>query len=281
MRSSRAASTFFIAAFTYGGTLFGIAALMLVANAVAIVARNGSWANDVALMLADADANPRSLRLLDQRARYLRDRGDGGAAEANWRAAIELDAAAIEALTNYGGYLASCGRYAEAEHVFRRALQVPDERRPLRHVTHLNLFVLYEQMHRNQEAEAELRAAWLEPEAYEVPAEGLLRPTAARLPVDEVRRIASTGESRSPGRPEWMLLRGYLAHRTRAFGEAIDWFERVLRVRAGDASVRLALAAVSLDAGRHEAGRALLEELRADGRVPASIREQASSLLSR
>jgi len=254
-------------------------ALWLASSLLVVVGRNAAWANDEALVLADADSNPRSIRLLDAKASWLRGRGEAAAAERIWRDVLSLDPDAVEALTNLGTLLAESGRSAEAEALFRRALAVPDYRRPLRHVTQLNLCALYERAGRTDDVRAALRAAWREDLAYVEPFAALLAPTAAWLPADEVLAIAAEGERRNPGRPEWQLLRGYVAHGRGDHASARREFEGVLAARPRDAAARLALALTHLAAGERAAAVPLLEALGADASVPEPIRARAASLL--
>ncbi|MEZ5967336.1 MAG: tetratricopeptide repeat protein [Planctomycetota bacterium] len=256
-------------------------AAWMVVNLAIVLLRNGAWANDTALTLADAESNPRSVRVLDEKARHLRTHGDAAGAEALWRRVLELDPDAIEALTNYGTFLAECGRVQEAERIFSRALAVPDERRPLRHVTYANLLALYERAGRPEDARAALRAAWREPEAMRAPLDSLVLPTAVMLPADEALAIAEAGERALPASPSWPLLRAYVAHRNGDFDAAIRRFEQVLAAQPDHAFVRLALASAHLDAGHHDVASGMLRGLREDPRVPADIRARAAGLLQR
>jgi protein O-mannosyl-transferase len=253
--------------------------LWLLAACVLIVDRNVAWADDTSLILHDAPANPRCVDLLDKHARLLRDAGDGDGAELLWRRAVSFDPLYPNALTNLATYLAVTNRHVEAEEYFRRALAIPDSRRPMRHLTRRDLSVLYEQMGRTKDSLEQLRLAWREPNAYSDLLPEVVERTLARLPAAESERIISTGERRRPGLPTWRYARACLAHHRGDFPTAERIFEELLAEHPRHVRARFGLAVTLFKQDRRSEARPYLESLRDDPYALVAVRDQARRML--
>ncbi len=242
---------------------------------VVILGRNATWFDEVSRYSADAQANPRCLRLLDAYAGHLDRLNRKPEAEAMWRRALALDPQFADGLSSLGGFLARQGRHDEAEKVFQRALAAPTGSKQLRHITHYNLAVLYNMLERADDSDQQLRLAWQEDSAFVTLHEPLLTRSHAQLSVDEMAKLLETGQRRLPDHPTWSLQHGYLALSRNDPPAAIKHLRRALRMRPGHPETRWVLAATLLQSGQRELALPLLNALRKDKGAPEEYRKLA------
>lgn len=252
-----------------------------IASAWVVLARNGAWADDRALALAEAEANPRCVRFLDKRARLHRDDGEPRFAESLWRRCLALDPDFPDARIEFALFLITQRRVREAERELLRALEVPEVRRPQRHMTRLDLSVLYERMGRNAESVAQVRQAWAEASAFDPVSEDLLVRAWRLLPPAELDAILARGERERPEHHAWPLIRAERARKRGERSNAEALYRRALRVAPRHAPARLGLGLLLRggDEPQRGEGRRILEQLRDDPRASPFVRSQARRAL--
>ncbi|MEE2888398.1 MAG: tetratricopeptide repeat protein [Planctomycetota bacterium] len=246
---------------------------------VVIVDRNSAWHDETSRFVQDAQRNPRCLRLTEAYAGHLDRRNRVVDAENLWRRALELDPEFVDALSSLGGFLARAGRYNDAEQMFLRALRAPPGAKPLRHITHYNLALLYNLLKQAEKSQQHLRLAWRENSAFQFLHEPLLTRTQAQLPPDEVEKILATGQQRVPNHPTWPLQHAYLAIARDDIEAGLGHLRRALALRPTHDQTRWVLAATLLQSGDTEAARPLLDALRQDKSASQEIRKMAREAL--
>ncbi len=249
--------------------------LWLVISATVIYQNNGAWRDDTNRLIRDASTNRRCVRNLDALARLRRGFGDFDEAEKLWKEVLALDPGFLNAINEYGNFLADRKRYKEAERMLVRAVGVPLRLGRTRHMSFCNLARLYRQMERPDRVVEQVRLAWREESAFEDPHEPLIVLTMQVLPTTEASTIASELERRRPEDPASQFLRGLLAFDAREYEVADHTLLDVIRARPRHASARYYRAITLRFLNRTIESRALLQELTRDPTVPKSIRTQA------
>lgn len=249
------------------------------ASTLVIVDRNAAWYDETTLFVADAQANPRCLRLLDAYAGHLERINQHDAAEASWRQALSLDPEYVDALSGLAGFMARRGHFEESETLYQKALLAPQGLKAVRHITHYNLALTYQQLQKPKQAEEQLRMAWRRDAAYELLHEPLLLQSQAVLAPEEMEEILERGRQRWPDHPTWPLQRGYLALAYKDPKTALGYLRRAYQLRPGHPQTRWVLAATLLQTGDKTGAKPLLESLRKDKAAPPEIRNLARTAL--
>lgn len=244
-----------------------------------ILDRNGAWESEESLMLRESAAQPRGLRNRDHYAKYLIKHGKTDEAAAVWQGVLKLDPWFVSSLSNYGSFLAANKRGDEAEKMFLESLKIPLFRRPLRHITHLNLATLYATTQRPEKSREQLRLAWQQDSAFEEVHEPLLTRSHLELSPGEMDKIIERGEQELPGHPTWLLQRGFVAMSRKDFDGAIGHLEKAIQARPKHVLTRWVMCVALIQSGRKPQARPLLLSLRDDPATPAEILSQVRQAL--
>ena len=149
----------------------------------------------------------------------------------------------------------------------------------MKHITLYNLALLYGLRKQPEKSLQHLRLAWREDSAYRFLHEPLLTRTQAQLPPDEVEKIITTGQQRSPDHPTWPLQHAYLAIARDDIESGLAHLRRALARRPTHDQTRWVLAATLLQSGDAEAAGPMLVALSKDQSASLEIREMARAAL--
>jgi len=244
-----------------------------------ILERNGAWASAKDLMLREATAQPLGLKNRDSYARLLAEQGRADEAEAVWRENLRHDPWFVNTLSSYGSFLASNKRYAQAEKMYLAALEVPATRRPLHHVTRLDLATLYAMTDRPDESLRQLRLAWRQDSAFDPVHEPLLTRSHRDLSVAEMEEILARGERARPDHPTWPLQRAYIALSRKDVKAAVTLLNQAHKARPGHILTRWVLCVALMQDGKKSQARPILRGLRDDPNTPEEILAQVNQAL--
>ena len=255
-----------------------LGAWLLVSSAV-ILERNGAWESQQVLMLREASTQPQGLRNRDSYAQFLLEQGDANAATKVWQENLQRDPWFVNTISNYGSYLAATHRYEQAEKMFLDSLKIPLSRRPLHHITHFHLAVLYATTQQDTKSREQLLLAWQQKSAYETIHEPLLTRSQQDLTPEQMEQIIERGERERPGLPTWLLQRGYIAISRKDFGNATRYLKQANAARPEHLWTRWVLAVALIQSGKTSEARPLLLSLRDNPKTPAEILSQVQQAL--
>jgi tetratricopeptide (TPR) repeat protein len=236
--------------------VFGIALGALAIESHALAA---SYRDEKTLWTFAVERNPAAWLARNNLGKVFLQEGRAGAAEAEFRAAVAIQADSLEAHANLGNALAAEGREDEARAEYAAALAIDPKFAGARYNLGLSLL----RSHRLAEAAGQFQEALsLEPgRAQARNSLGLALAGEGRL--DEAMEQYEGALKADPGLPEAHLNLGNALFRKGRAEEAVAQYREAIRLEPGYAAAHYNLAQALLRLGRADEARAELEAAKA------------------